>query len=72
MIERTVSDITNEALAAHFEHWQPTPEAINALPERLRCYIHRLETMSDSAGLVRENVLLQDQIIALSKRLACD
>jgi len=32
VIERTVSDITNEALAAHFEHWQPTPEAINAYP----------------------------------------
>jgi hypothetical protein len=63
VIERTVTDITNEALAAHFEHWQSTPEAINALPERLRCY-YRLETMSDPAGLVRENVLLQDQIIA--------
>ena len=64
--------ITPEALAAHFEGWQPTPEAINALPEPLRRYICRLETLSDPARLVRENVLLQDQIIALSKRLAGD
>ena len=51
------------------EHWQPTPENINALPEPLRRYVMRLETMADPAGLVRENALLKEQIAALMKKL---
>jgi hypothetical protein len=47
--------------------WLPTPEAINALPEPLRRYIHDLETDVDPAGMVRENVMLRaerDQLVA--------
>jgi hypothetical protein len=60
----------DETLAEYFRDWQPTPEAINALPEPLRRYIHRLETIGDSAGLVRENTVLKEQLAALSKKLA--
>lgn len=39
-----------------------TPTEVNALPERVRRYIHDLETNADPAGMVRANVLLRDQV----------
>jgi hypothetical protein len=49
--------------------WQPTPENINALPEPLRRYVHHIETLSDPAGLVRENAILKQQLDDLLKKL---
>lgn len=49
--------------------WKPTPEAINALPEPLRKYIHDIETNCDPAGMVRENVMLRDQTTGAEKEL---
>jgi hypothetical protein len=49
--------------------WQPTPENINALPEPLRRYVHQIETLSDPAGLVRQNAILKQQVDALLKKL---
>jgi hypothetical protein len=49
--------------------WLPTPEAINALPEPLRRYIHELETNTDPAGMVRENIILRAQVVALTSKL---
>jgi hypothetical protein len=37
----------------------PTAEAINALPEPLRPYIHDLATNTDPAGMVGENIILR-------------
>ena len=51
------------------DDWSPTTEAINALPEPLRRYIHDLETQSDPAGMVAENILLKEQIKALVKKI---
>ena len=62
-----MSHMRQEALAAHFEDWQPTPEAVNELPEPLRRYIHRLESLSDPAGLVRENVLEEPDCCSAAK-----
>lgn len=42
------------------EDWLPTPENINALPEPVRKYIHDIETNTDPAHLVQENVLIKD------------
>jgi len=42
------------------EDWLPTPENINALPEPIRKYIHDLETNTDPAHIVRENILIKD------------
>lgn len=41
--------------------WLPTAEAINALPEGPRAYIHALVAQTDPAGMVAENTLLRDQ-----------
>lgn len=51
------------------DNWLPTSENINALPEPVRKYIHDLHATTDQAVLVRENVLLRDQVRALSKLL---
>lgn len=47
-----------------------TPEEINALPDRVRLYIHELETNADPAGLVQENMLLKDQTRQLDSMIA--
>ncbi len=57
------------AKGAALNSWQPTPDNINALPEPLRRYVHHLETLSDPAGLVRENALLKQQVDGLLKKL---
>lgn len=47
--------------------WTPTAEAVNALPEPLRSYIHQLETRCDPSGELRELVIARDTIRALSQ-----
>ena len=47
-----------------------TPDEINALPERVRLYIHDIETQCDPAGMVAENTLLRDQVRALDAMIA--
>jgi hypothetical protein len=49
--------------------WLPTAEAINALPEPLRRFIHDLETNADPAGMVRQNIILEEQVDALTVKL---
>jgi hypothetical protein len=60
------------ALVAHpiGADWQPTPDAINALPEPVRRYIHDLETRCDPAGEVRELVIARDTIRSLEALVA--
>jgi len=41
--------------------WKPTPEAINALPQPIRDYIHGIETIADPQYLVQQNTFLKDQ-----------
>lgn len=57
---RTITRL--QALTEIQPDWAPTPETINKLPAPLRRYIHDLETNADPAGMVRENVLLRDQV----------
>lgn len=49
--------------------WTPTAENINALPEGLRDYIHRLEANTDPAGMVRENVVLRERVAQLERMI---
>jgi len=46
-----------------------TPDEINALPERVRKYIHDLETRCDPAGEVQERWSLREQRDALVVRV---
>lgn len=43
------------------DDWTPTSANINALPDRVRAYIHDLEANADPSGMVAENTLLRDQ-----------
>ena len=43
----------------HYD-WLPNPENINALPEPVRRLVHLLETNTDPAHIVRENILIKD------------
>ena len=43
------------------DDWTPAPANINALPERLRGYIHDLKTVCDPAGDVTELFRLQTE-----------
>lgn len=38
-----------------------TAAEINLLPDRIRSYIHDLETQCDPAGMVRENILVREE-----------
>jgi len=49
------------------DDWMPTVEGINALPERLRKYIHDLQRNSDFLVLIRENAELRKEIAALRR-----
>ena len=49
--------------------WLPTPENINKLPEPVRKYIYDLETNTDPAHIVRENILIKDTCTALVIKL---
>ena len=47
-----------------------TPDEINALPDRLRRYIHWLETDCDPQGTIRENFRLREENAGL--RAECE
>lgn len=49
--------------------WLPTAENINALPEPLRKYIYELETNCDPPTLVRDNIIIKENIKALEIKL---
>jgi hypothetical protein len=49
------------------KNFRPTPDQINALPDKLRDYIHRLETIADPAGDQASLVCARDTIEALTK-----
>lgn len=51
------------------EDWLPTPDNINALPEPVRKFIHDLETNTDPAHIVRENILIKDTCKLLLEKL---
>jgi hypothetical protein len=51
------------------DDWQPTAEAINALPQGLRDYIHHLATHSDPQFTIQENFLLREQVRQLEAML---
>ena len=51
------------------DKWLPTPENINALPEPVRKFIHDLETNTDPAHIVRENILIKDTCKLLLSKL---
>lgn len=55
--------------SARMATFTPTSENINALPGRLRDYIHDLEALADPAGIVAELALLRDQNAHLQKRI---
>lgn len=46
-----------------------TAQEINALPDKIRRYIHDLETRCDPAGEVRERALLKDENEQLRKKV---
>lgn len=46
-----------------------TSAEINALPEKVRRFIHDLETRVDPAGEVAQNALLRDQVLQLEAAL---
>jgi hypothetical protein len=51
------------------DDWQPTAEAVNALPAPLRRYVINLETIADPAGLVREATIQRETALALAERV---
>lgn len=73
MLERASDTANNieelrKALAAK-DNFLPTPEQVNALPPRLREYIHSLEARCDPSGDVRENIIARDTCRALELKL---
>ena len=46
----------------------PLAGEINELPERLRSWIHHLETDADPAGTLRENFVLREAVAALGAK----
>lgn len=49
--------------------WTPTAENINALPEGVRDYIHRLEANTDPQGEVKRAMIAEMQLAAVNKML---
>jgi chromosome segregation ATPase len=47
----------------------PSPDEINAMPEKFRQYIHDLETRCDKSGDVQTIALLREDRDALQKRV---
>lgn len=51
------------------DDWQPTADAVNALPGPLRRYVINLETIADPASLVREATIQRETALALAERV---
>jgi hypothetical protein len=56
-------------MSGEFEGWLPTVDNINALPKPIKSYIHDLVSECDPANLVRENVMLREQVAALQIKI---
>ena len=54
------------------DNWWPTPAGINILPGPLRRFIHDLESNTDPAGMVSENVFLKAQVKGLEAKLEAE
>ena len=52
------------------DDWRPTPENINALPQPVQDYIHKLVTHMDPAFTLQQNAALQDRVAELEAALA--
>ena len=52
------------------DDWKPTAENINALPDPLRIYIHKLETHMDPAFTLQQLAEAQDQVAELQAAIA--
>lgn len=52
------------------DDWTPTAANINALPQPLRDYIHKLETHMDPAHTLQQVAALQDQVAELQAAVA--
>ena len=48
--------------------WTPSIKNINSLPEPIRRFIRNVETKFDPTRLVRENMLLKDQVQQLLEK----
>ena len=62
----TLAEFVRLQVRREFESFQPTSEQINALPERLRKYIHAIETNCDQTGIVREAIIQRENAEALA------
>lgn len=65
------------APSTSLDSFSPTAEQINALPERIRSYIHQLQTVCDPSGDTQNRILAEDtcrsqeiQIADLQRQLA--
>lgn len=58
----TICRLIEQSIASD---WIPSADNINKLPDPLRKYIHDLETNTDPAGIVRENICLKENCKAL-------
>ena len=50
--------------------WTPTAANVNALPQPLQDYIHKLVTHMDPAHTLQENAALRDQVAELQAAVA--
>jgi hypothetical protein len=57
-------------MKADFSDFAGTAEDINALPDRLRDFIHHLEANVDPAGVFQENFILRENVHGLSQWVA--
>ena len=57
-------------METQWSDWTPTAANVNALPERLRRYIHDIETRCDPAGDIRELTIARDTCKALEANAA--
>ena len=54
------------------DDWKPTADNVNALPQPLQDYIHKLVTHMDPAFTLQENAALRDQVAQLQAVIALD
>jgi hypothetical protein len=59
-----------ELVEREWRGWTPTSANINALPNPVRSYTHRLETRADPAGEIRELILARDYIRQLEAKVS--
>lgn len=68
-IQRVLRNFKDLPVLHALVDFEPTAEAINALPEGLRKYIHNLQTNADPAGNVGRIMLLEEQVAGLTVKV---